>query len=363
MIQKPYNIIVNGQAVNGNTIDGKLSNVFTWSSSGGISTAFQVQIYNNSNNQLLFSSGVVTTYALAYTMPPNSILNGLQLQVTITAYDGLGNSATSNYQIFQTSSTPVVTLAALPNPIPSQNYTFSATYSQAENVPMASYIVYLYDANNNLLGQSSVLSAPPLQYTFEGLQSATSYQVEIEATSNLNMTGSTGLVAFTVEFTQPVANAVFTATSDDDAGSIQLSWSVYQLIGSTDIVGNINYVNNDSVNLTGGNNIWWNNGLSITDDFTLKMWIADPVVNENLLTFTGSNGTITLLIKSDFRFHVYKVLSNSTKTTHIVTEAIEGEFYFMSPNFFTYAVPANSKYFIVLQQIQNNMNISVEVLS
>lgn len=360
LIQRPYNITVDGASVNGNTIDGLLSHVFSWQSSGGIQAAFRVQILLNSSGAIVFDSGQQQSYALQYTMPANSITNGQVFQIQVIAYDLQGNSATSYTQLFQTSATPVVTMAAITSPVNTQAYTFSATYSQAQNVPMASYIAYLYDNNKNLIGQSAVLTALPLEYTFSGLQTGDSYYIEIECTSNLNVTGSTGMVSFSVSFAQPTTSAILTATSNDDAGSIELAWNVFQIIGSTDITGTITYPNNDSINLTGGNNVWWNNGINIAGNFTLKLWIQSPNVGDTLMTISGGNGTLTLVFGSDNRFHVYKNIIGGTARSHYASQPV-ADYYYLSSGMVGYN-SVNKQYYVGIQQINNDSNVYAQIL-
>lgn len=349
MIQRPYNIKVNGIMVNGNTIDPTLSNTFSWSSSGDISTAFQVQIYNNVTGNLVYDSTKQTSYNTYFALPANSIPSNNVYKIIVTAFDVNGNSASSYSVIFSTSLTPVVTIVPISNPVGSQTYNFSATYSQSENVAMTSYLVYLYDANGNLLAQSNAQTGSTIEYMFSGLQSGDTYQVEFECTSAKGLTGTTGLVSFNVQYDQPYVNTQLTATNNSTTGTIDLSWTVIQVIGQTDISGTVNYINNEMVDLTGGNNIWFSNGFNVDQDFTMKIWLQSPVHNVDLLTMYGANGKITLQYQDDNQFHLYKAITsvNDPLTrTHLVSGVVNA-----------------TTYCVIVQQIGQNMNLFADVVN
>lgn len=358
-VQRPYNILVNGNNINGTTIDASLVNNITWSNSGDISVKYDVQIYNNANNVLAYDSGVVNSYSLSYALPANALLNGYTYKITITVYNVSNSSAVSYAQIFNTSKTPVVTVSTIDNPVTNSNYTFDATYSQEQNVAMASYIVYLYDNNRELIAQSNAQTTTPIEYTFQGLQSTKSYYVEFQITSNVGLTGTSGLVAFNVNFSAPIVNTTLTATANDDQGSVLLSWNVVQIIGTTDIVGSVNYIGNEKVDLTSGKHIWFQNGFSVDQNFTCKIWLASPVHNKDLITFTGSNGTIRLQYQDDHKFHLYKDISNSGRTMHIRSKEC-AKYYFLNSTQ-TLASSASTNYYIYLQQIGNLMEVFAQV--
>lgn len=350
----------NGSMINGITIDAGLSNVISWSSSGDAPTAYQVQFYDNVLGGLVFDTGEVTSYNLTYTLPVNSLNNNKQYKILVTSFDKYNNSATSYGQVFNTSATPVVTMTAIANPVASPNYTFDATYTQANNSPVQSWIAYLYDSNSNIIAQSNIQNTTPIEYTFQGFQSGDSYYVEFECTGQNGLTGTSGLIGFTVQYSQPTQYATLTAINNDTTGSIDLSWNIIQIIGSTDIVGPINYIDNEMVDLTGGNNIWFEDSFSINSNFTLKAWLNSPVHNKNLLTLNGQNGQIYLIFGDDLRFHLYKNPTGSTKIDHYMTPVI-GNTYFVSNN--QVVVSGTSDYFAVIQQIGNDLNIFAQALN
>lgn len=357
-VQRPYNIKINGSNINGSTVDATQNNTISWSLSGDVSVSFQVQIYNNSDGTLAFDSGQVSSYAISYVLNANlgSITNGNQYKITVTVFNSTGQSATSYAQIFNTATTPTVTLLSI-GTVASPNYSFSATYSQSQNESMVSWIAYLYDSSKILIGQSAIQTSATMEYTFVGFLSGENYYVEFQATSTSGLTGTTGLVEFFVQYSQPSVGLQLTATNNVDSATIDLSWSIIQIIGATDD-SNLTYLSGGGVDLTDGKNVWFDNGFNIQDNFSCKIWLSSPVYNVNLLTFTGVNGVITLTLEDDGKFHLQKTLNGCSKVTHIFSKEIQNLY-------FSGAQPhgtLTNNYFCFIQQVNNDLNIIAQAI-
>jgi hypothetical protein len=356
MIQRPYSL-----SIKGTTIDANEDNTITWQVSGDVQTAFQVDIYLNSDNSLAFTSNKITSYALKYTLPQGSLQNGIEYKIKITIYNQAGQSITNDGDIFQTSSRPIITVDPI-GTVNSFSYVFSAQYSQAENVSLRNYVVNLYDSQKNLIGNSSILTSLPMEYLFSGLQTETNYYIEFQATSSKGLTGTSGLVLFSVFYYRPKQNVFLQAKNIDKAG-IELSWYVKQIIGTSDTT--VNFLNNDEVNLLDGNKIYFDDGFSIAQDFSLKVWLRDIANNVPLLTLYGDNGQIVLkynalqqafIVEKTTNFSTEKYMSNPVEiryTTH-------DEYAFITPyqiELTTQGQQGNESV-ILIQQIGMDMNVS-----
>ena len=105
MLQRPFNINIRGQ-----TLDGNDPIPVTWQVSGDISTAYQVKVYRNSDNVLTYDSGKLTSYAQNHTIPSKSLQNGLEYKIEVSIWNQPGASATSDREIFQTTSKPIIVM-------------------------------------------------------------------------------------------------------------------------------------------------------------------------------------------------------------------------------------------------------------
>ncbi|WP_191089450.1 hypothetical protein [Paenibacillus spiritus] len=330
-IQRPYAISIRGQ-----TIDANDSNLISWQVTGDLSYAYQVRIYNNYDNTLKYDSGKLTSFSISHIVPSASITNGSEYKINITIWNQSGLSITSDSEIFQTSSRPVITIPPIPL-ITSPSYLFSANYVQAENSPSRSWIVYLYNDEKVKIAESNISTKSPIEYIFSELQSNVSYYVEFQVTSVKGLTGTSGLVKFTVSYTQPNIKLNLTAENTDDAG-IKISWKTIQVLGKTKSAPF--FINGEELDLR--NNVFFLDDISmfnIEDDFTLKMWFRDMVLNQSLIVLKSNNGSMTLLYSDkDNRFHLFKEQSNFK--SHYVSNSLQG-----------------NSFFVCIQQISGDMNI------
>lgn len=268
-IQKPYDIKPNGIVT-----PAEEDILISWKTSGGIQTSFAIEIKDNNTNTIVFTLPKTSSYSHQYNLLANSLTNGKEYKMTIQVWDEDDNTSISDPVIFETSSRPVITINAT-GIVVGQEYSFSATYSQAESIPIRSWVANLYNNEQTLISTSGLQLTSTLEYLFGGLQSETSYYIEFQATSNKGIVGTSGLIPFDVLYSQPTIQSALSAENYDNA-SIRLLWSIVQIIGQSE---NTSFINNEKINATNGK-VWFNQGFNIEDNFTLKIWI-ESVTNYN----------------------------------------------------------------------------------
>jgi uncharacterized protein YjfI (DUF2170 family) len=334
MIQKPYNLSLKGQ-----TVDGKESNIISWMVTGAIQSSFSIDIIRNSDNSSVWSLARTYSYSTKYTLPNNILTNGLEYKISVTVWDDKNTTATSDWEVFQTSSRPIVTLSSI-GLVSSPSYNFQANYSQLESIGIKSFTVFLYDSKGNLVNTSGILTTSDisLSFIFSNLISEKTYQVEFQATSNKGLLGTSGKISFDVLYTQPTINVNLTAENTDDAG-INISWNVIQIIGNTDCSPPL-YINNNKIDLRNCR-VWFSEGFSIVGNFSLKVWIDSLNSNVDILYLKGSNGEIRLTYRDDNRFHVTKTINK------LKSEWVSSQVY-------------GTNFFVCLQQINGNFNVIAE---
>lgn len=337
MLQKPFNI-----SLKGTTIDGNEDNTVTWQVSGDIQTAYKIDILSNIDNSLVWTTGNITSYSLKHTIPSGVLTNGHEYKIVIQVWSQLGNTQTSDAEVFQTSSRPIVTVNNI-GTVNSFSYNFSATYSQAENVPLRNYYVNLYNDEKKLIDNSNIKTILPMEHLFSNLQTEEKYYIEFIATSAKGLVGTSGLVEFSVFYIRPKMNVDLQARNVDDAG-IELSWYVKQIIGKTD---GAEFINNEKIDTTNRTKVWFDEGFDINKNFTLKLWIEQPYMSNvveqvDLITLYGVNGTISLQYWNDNKFHLWKEVNGLR--SHWSSEEVTGD-----------------SYFVFMQQVEKDMNITSEV--
>jgi hypothetical protein len=332
-IQKPYNINIRGD-----TLDAHDAITVSWQVTGDLSVSYRVMIYKNSDNSLKYDSGKLTSFAQSHIVPARSIVNGIEYKITISIWNQANNSITSDAEIFQTSSRPVVTVPTI-STITSPSYSFSAGYYQAESVLLRSWIVYLYDSNKVKISRAPISTNKDINYIFSELKSNTNYFIEFQVTSVKGLTGTSGLIPFLVSYTQPDIKINLTAETTDDAG-VKISWKTIQIIGKTKKPPA--FINEEMLDLR--DNVLYldeENGFGLDQDFTIKLWFEEIIPDVDLLIIKGAVGSISLQYwSSDSRFHLFKDIYDYR--SHYISAKVFGP------------------YFVCIQQIFYDMNIFAE---
>jgi hypothetical protein len=345
-LQKPYNLSISGK-----TIDATEDNKFTWSVSGDVQTSYKVDIYNNSTNVIAHTSGIVTSYSLTYTIPKNVLTNGNEYRVIVTIYNISNASQSSDAVIFQTSGRPVVTVDTI-GTVSNFSNTFTASFTQSESVPLQSWNVNLYNSDKELIDHSDIMIELPMEYLFSNLETEKSYFIEFQVTSEKGLIGTTGLVAFDCFYFRPKQNLNLISKNIENAG-IELSWFIRQILGKSN--DSYNWVNNDHVNIRDGGKIWFDEGFSIDQDFSLKVWLQGVENNVPLLTLTGENGKIVVTYNPILEAFVL------TKTTEVTSDSFESnkivEYTFISP--YQIIELTGDKTVLLIQQIDSDIYIEV----
>lgn len=348
-INRPFNIILSSNlSLNGQTIDASESNQVSWEVSGDIQTAYQVDIFHNVTGNNVYSSGKITSYNLTHTIPANSIANGNDYQTYVTSYNKDDISMPSFPEIFTASSRPRITVSTI-GTVGNFSNEFYATYIQDENVPMRNWTANLYNAQQQLIDHSDIMTDSVLQYLFSNLETETSYYVEFQATSEKGLIGTSGLIPFDVFYLRPKQHLTLTANNIVNAG-LELSWFVTQVVGKSN--NTVSFINNEEVDLT-NNMVYFDNGFNIAQDFSLKVWLRNFDNNVPLLTLKGDNGQIVLKYNAVLDSFIL------TKTANVISDGVMSDeltqYTFITP--YQIDVVSGSKAVVLIQQIGMDINL------
>lgn len=350
-INRPFNIIVaSNLSINGQTIDTKEStNQVSWEVSGDVQTAYQVDILDNTTGTNVYSTGKITSYNLYHIIPANTIPNGYEYQIIVTAYNKNDISIPSFPEIFTASSRPIVTVSAI-GTVGNFSNDFSATYSQGENVTMRNWTANLYNVQQQLIDHSDIMTSTTMEYLFSNFETETSYYVEFQATSEKGLVGTSGLVEFDVFYLRPKQHLTLTANNIENAG-IELSWYVSQILGESN--GTLSYFNNEEVSLLDGSQVYFNNGFNIAQDFSLKVWLRSFKSGGSLLTLIGDNGQIVLKYNPVLDSFIL------TKTTNVISDGVISDtltqYSFITP--YQVDMVTGNNAVVLIQQVGMDINL------
>jgi len=240
----------------------------------------RLQILNNSTLAIVYDS-TQTTFALAHTLPSDTLTNGVYYLAKVKTYDiNDVESEWSNGVQFYCFTTPSFTFSGLTPTINTSSKIFSVAYTQAQSEPISEYKFMLYDANNNLLQESDTIynsnsTLPPLtiNYMFSGMLDATTYKVRAIGTTLHGMTVDTEYATFQVVYTEPNIFSTIQITSDCENG-------VNTVVSNLSLVNGIStpyepiYIKSDTEldNRDYRNKVYWDEGFKVEDKLLFRRW-------------------------------------------------------------------------------------------
>ena len=301
MILKPSTISPNNISQDSNN-----DIVVSWRNNGDRQYYYQITIYRNSDNALAYDSTKLTSFNTFHIVPSNTLINGITYKYRVIVWNQNNQSATSDWIVFKCSSTPIGQFTNLTSgaEILNNNYLFQAQYTQAENVPIRSWLILLYDSNNSIISTSPETFNSNIEYHFYGLNNDSNYFIELQVKSQDNLLHSTGKVSFSVRYEVPPLTIALDAQNVSEKAAVRLQWNIAQIIGQGQ---NYSYVDNEKVDTRNGK-VWFDNGFNIKDNFTLRLWLEsvpnktfninpnsqivshkDPLSNTTVLWFENIN--------------------------------------------------------------------------
>ena len=226
----------------------------------------QEGMYLNINNQLRLINSYNSTNGLATLSSAltNSPAAGTQ-------YNIYANNITSTEYFFRARTTPTLTMATVPSTVTNKSYTFTATYSQAENVGYKYYQWTIYDQRGAVIGQSSEINTGVIEYTFDGFINGNTYGVGLILENQNGVVLTIQPRYFTVVYDQPQIDNPPTATVNCEHDAIDLTWSPLLInTGSAssettarpqyDYLANEPYLGGSSVRIAKGTALTWYTG-------------------------------------------------------------------------------------------------------
>lgn len=256
----------------------------------------RIVISDNQTGDIIYDNRI-TTMKLSHAVPANTLTNGGYYNVVIYTIDSANNFSQPSVPVpFYCYSQPTLTIVNIPagNTIENGTYNFQGSYAQQQNESLNSYQFILYDSNKTELSQSDVIyyaSNNSLSYTFAGMSNDTSYYIELKGQTVNNTLVTTGLLFFTVRYSQPASFAIVDLVNDCKNGFIQISSNIVAIDGKSNPEPPI-YIDNKEVDLRDPDSwVEWDKGFDIKDDFTMRVWGRDFNDFEPIITLSNKNNT------------------------------------------------------------------------
>jgi len=285
--------------------DAAKEQTITFGYSGNQCTKNRIVVYDSTTNASVYDD-TVTTYILAHTIPAGTLVNGNSYYCTITAYYTVSSveysvvSSPSN--VFKCLSTPSWAFVGLSDGaiIGNSYYTFTMTYSQAQNESVNEYYIVLYNTSGTTYWTSGALYDISASTTVEGLPRNSEFYLRAYGTTvnGLNFdtrNPTTGAdISVMVDYTTPSIYAVAELESNKWKGWEKISSNFAAVEGSP--VSTVTYINNDYADLT-SNTVTFDNGVLFSGDYIIEMQAYNITLNSVFKEIPGDNTKLTLIFR------------------------------------------------------------------
>lgn len=297
-------------------------------------TQYRLQIMqNNSSSTLVYDTDVVTLdsplYPVDYngnpnelvvTIPANTMQNNNNYKWSITSYWASGN-ITSYENVFYTYATPTLSIDSVPSTLSQNSYTFTATYTQAQNVGIEKFGWILINVGTqevlvDTITQNNIYSSD-VQLSYDGFFTNNTYKIMCQCWGSNGVIVSTEYAQFDVSYDVESLTGTVIATQQSDSG-ILLEWPELSSIVGTYVQGSgavssPNYYYNDIVQ---SQVIHLTYGTSTTD----ASYVQFNQVNSSAMSFPLFSSHVISFNWNDYNAigsSLYKFYLNSSPNTYI----------------------------------------------
>lgn len=336
---------------------------FTFNVVGGTQVVGSVLTIRNNETNVIVYQHTESSYRFENTIPANILTNGTNYNASLVTLDiNLNQSVSSNVIQFYCYSTPVINGLNIPSGdvIPSSEFPFEATYSQAQGEMLNTYRFTLYNASQIEISTSGTMYATniqssyqgdtiltPLAYTFSGLADNTTYYLKIDGLTVNGTQVTTGMVQFVVRYSTPSAFAQLTAINNCDKGYIRLESNVV-LIDGTAFPEPI-YIDNQKVDVRrDGSYVVFDKGYEISNDATIQLWFESPTVDSMLMEMQNN---------SDEKIQLFTVIDPTNSNRFYCVLVVDNK-YIITTN----PIEKNHTYCVSIRRIDNLYDLTLSVV-
>lgn len=320
--------------------------------------ANQLTIRNNDTNDIVYQEKQ-ESFKYEHIVNANKLTNGTYYNATVSVFDADGNESPTSIPIqFWCYTEPVIQFTNIPisGIVTNASFNFQFSYTQAENEPLNSYVMNLYNSSQIQISTSGIQYAdngtPPYNgsYTFTGFENNTVYYVQLTGTTTEGTIISTILQQFTVQYTKPDLFTLVQLANNCDEGYISITSNIILIEGSSN-PDPPTYINDQEIDLTeDGSYVEWGQGFSITGDMLSRLWFRNPNPYTTIAQFSNTNGQI---IKLNYMLG-YENSSSTDLQSYIelYVQSISGMDYYIFSNYVP-TLSVTEQYVVYLTRVNN----------
>lgn len=262
--------------------------------------ANELTIYDNETGSQVYSQK--TEWMRTYHVINGGILqNGKYYYCKIRVFNKEGTASDwSSQKSFRCFTTPQFGLSNMLTDQIVQNSEIivKLSYSQAENEPLNTYTVGLYNANRVLITKSETLyGVDILEYTVKNLEDGTKYYLRATGETLNGMAADTGYVPFSVKFITPTY-WTYVDLSDNNDGTVRISCNIRTVTGRYEGGDEPTYIHDrHMIDLRSpGQRVIFDDGFTVQGDFTIKLLGYGFTDNERIMELFDKSGNVLALI-------------------------------------------------------------------
>lgn len=320
--------------------------------------ANQLTIRNNDTNDIVYQEKQ-ESFKYEHIVNPNELTNGTYYNAIISVFDADGNESPTSIPIqFWCYTEPVIQFTNIPvsGIVTNASFNFQFSYTQAENEPLNSYVMNLYNSSQVQISTSGIQYAdngtPPYNgnYTFTGFENNTVYYVQLTGTTTEGTIISTILQQFTVQYTKPDLFTLVQLANNCDEGYVSITSNIILIEGSSS-PDPPTYINDQEIDLTeDGSYVEWGQGFSITGDMLSRLWFRNPNPYTTIAQFSNTNGQI---IKLNYMLGYENSSSTELQSyVELYVQSISGMDYYIFSNYVP-TLSAAEQYVVYLTRVNN----------
>lgn len=288
--------------------------------------ANEIEIQKTIDNTQVYANKINSMY-LNHIIPANTLQNGGVYRIHLRTYNNQDQySSWSDWVVLTCFSKPIIDISNIMNNsiLNNQNYSFMGSYNQTEEDKLQYYKFILYDYNENIVSESPIIfSQNDIQYKFSGMANNQKYFIELQTTTQHNITVSIKK-SFTTAYIAPMFTNYITLTNNKENASVDIQVIAIRTLGHISS-GNVVIEDGEWANCIVENGIIQfddqnNNGLYFEysqGNWQLQLWLKglvdDYVPINNVLEGTSivllyGNNAFCKIQYYDGCFHFYKYI-------------------------------------------------------
>ena len=268
---------------------------FSWLGNQPISNTLRIK--DNETNEIVYEVTQTTMRLEHIISTNNNLINGKLYNASVKVTDSNNsNSEWSDVALFYCFTTPTFTINIVEGQIiQAQTYGVNITYAQSEGELLQSYRVQVFNSNYESVFDSN------MRYILDtvriaNLQDNNTYYILATGTTINGIELTTGDISFLADFIKSETYFVCELKNMYNNGGVYIKSNIVSVEGYSD--SNVKYVDSNYADLS-NNNVYFDNGFTITNDFSLMIKGKNFEVGKQIAQIKGNNEIINIYNKYD----------------------------------------------------------------